>query len=195
MNNKLFLYLGIAAFTLFATILLMIGWGYFNQPARSPYVAQQESPVRGLSSQEIDDLLNGRGAGYARTADLNNYPGPRHALDLQRQLNLSSEQTTQIQLVFERMQAQAKEIGQKIVHREGQFSAAFANGTISETELKSQTEDLALLYGQLRAVHLQAHLQIKPLLSTEQIAEYNTLRGYNDSSNQRPAGQHQGQSH
>lgn len=195
MNKKLFRYVGFTAFTLFATILFMIGWRYFNQPARSPYVAQQESPVRGLSLQEIDDLLNGRGAGYARTAELNNYPGPRHVLDLQRQLKLSPEQIEQIQLVFERMQAQAKDIGQKIVHREGQFSAAFANGTISETELKSQTEDLALLYGQLRAVHLHAHLQIRPLLSAEQTAEYNTLRGYGDSSDQRPAGHHHGQTH
>jgi len=38
--------------------------------------------------------------------------------------------------------------------------------------------ELALLYGELRKTHLQAHLQINPLLSTEQIKKYNQIRGY-----------------
>ena len=68
----------------------------------SPYVEQLDSPVKGLSSEEVDELLNGKGAGYARMAELNGYPGPRHLLDLSSQLNLSAQQTKEIQAVFDR---------------------------------------------------------------------------------------------
>lgn len=41
-----------------------------------PYANQPESPIRGLSPQEVDDLLNGRGAGYARMAELKAIQAP-----------------------------------------------------------------------------------------------------------------------
>jgi hypothetical protein len=195
MPKKILIYVGLATTVVFSSIVLILFSRHLNQAARSPYVGQLDSPVRGLSSQEVDDLLNGRGAGYARTAELNNYPGPRHVLDLRQELSLSPDQETQIQAVFEQMQAKAKHIGQEIVQHEGQFSAAFANKTISEAELQAQTRELASLYGQLRTIHLQAHLQITPLLSTGQIATYNTLRGYSGAPNQPASDGHQHQSY
>ena len=149
-----------------------------NNNFRSPYVEQLDSPVRGLSSSEVDNLLNGKGAGYARTAELNGYPGLRHVLDLSSQLNLSSKQETEIQAAFEQMQSQAKTIGKTIVSKEQELSEAFASGEITNTELEKQTEELARLYGELRKTHLQAHLQINPILSAEQIKKYNQIRGY-----------------
>ena len=145
---------------------------------RSPYVEQLDSPVRGLSSLEVDNLLNGRGSGYARMAELNGYPGLRHVLDLSSQLNLSSQQETEIQAAFEQMQSQAKSLGKTIVSKEQELGESFASGKITNIELEKQTRELAKLYGELRKTHLQAHLQINPILSTEQIKKYNQLRGY-----------------
>ncbi|WP_019503257.1 Spy/CpxP family protein refolding chaperone [Pleurocapsa sp. PCC 7319] len=145
---------------------------------RSPYVEQLDSPVRGLSSEEVDNLLNGRGSGYARMAELNGYPGLRHVLDLSSELKLSAQQETDIQVAFEQMQSQAKTIGKTIVSKEQELGKSFASGKITNTELEKQTEELATLYGELRNTHLQAHLKINPILSTEQIKKYNQLRGY-----------------
>lgn len=145
---------------------------------RSPYVEQLDSPVRGLSSEEVDNLLNGNGAGYARMAELNGYPGLRHVLDLSSELKLSAQQTEEIEVAFEQMQSQAKTIGKTIVSKEQELSEAFASGKITNTELEKQIQELARLYGELRKTHLQAHLQINPLLSTEQIKKYNQIRGY-----------------
>ena len=145
---------------------------------RSPYVEQLDSPVRGLSSSEVDNLLNGKGAGYARMAELNGYPGLRHVLDLSSQLNLSAQQIEEIEVAFERMQSQAKNLGKTIVSKEQELSEAFASGKITNIELEKQTGELAQLYGELRKTHLQAHLQINPLLSAEQIKKYNQIRGY-----------------
>lgn len=150
--------------------------------AQSPYVTQLDSPVQGLSAQEVDDLLNGRGAGYARTAELNSYPGPRHVLDLKQQLSLSLEQEQQVEAIFRQMNTEAKQVGQDIVELEQQFSDTFAQGKVSEAEIEERTQRLALLYGQYRSVHLRPHLKVQQLLSSEQIAKYDELRGYSDLS-------------
>jgi hypothetical protein len=160
----------------------------FSQIPQSPYVNQLSSPVRGLSVQEVDNLLNGRGAGYARMADLNDYPGPSHVLELKKQLNLSAKQTRKIKSAFQKMDAEAKLLGQEIVEREQKLSASFASRTITPTELQFQTQALAVLYGKLRATHLEAHLEITPMLSPEQITTYNTLRGY--ASSEAPSDHH-----
>jgi Spy/CpxP family protein refolding chaperone len=165
-------------------ILSVIGSAVFtysrasSQVVQSPYVKQLSSPVRGLSEQEVDDLLNGRGAGYARMAELNSYPGPAHILEMKKQLNLSAEQTQKIEAAFESMNAEAKRIGKNIVKSEQELSTSFASGTITPGKLQTQTELLAALYGELRATHLKAHLEVTPLLSPRQITAYNTLRGY-----------------
>ena len=160
-----------------------------SQTPRSP-VDQLSSPIRGLSTREVDDLLNGRGAGFARMAEMNDYPGPRHVLDLKEQLNLSAKQTQQVQVAFEKMNVEAKRLGREIVAQEQRLSVAFANKTIAPEKLQTQTEALAMLYGKLRQTHLQAHLEITPLLSSKQIATYNMLRGYTDDKT--PMRQHHG---
>lgn len=144
----------------------------------SPYVADTASPVRGLSAQEVDDLMNGRGAGYARTAELNSYPGPRHALDLADRLALRGDQRARIESIFAAMQAQAKTLGAQIVERERRLSASFAGRGVTEPLLRAQVDTLAELYGALRATHLAAHLETTAVLSHEQIGRYSELRGY-----------------
>jgi Spy/CpxP family protein refolding chaperone len=144
----------------------------------SPYVSQLNSPVRGLSSQEVDDLLNGRGAAYARTAELNSNPGPSHILDMKVEVGLSAEQIKQIETVRQQMQTDARQVGAEIVRREKQLSADFAARKLDDQSLATQTAELGQLYAQYRAIHLKAHLQITPLLTVEQIARYNVLRGY-----------------
>lgn len=152
----------------------------------SPYVAQVTSPVRGLSAQEVADLRAGRGMGYARMAELNSYPGPRHLLDLQKELQLSTEQIAAIHAIFVEMEQQAQSLGQQIITGEEQLGVAFATNTLDETTLQSQVMQLANHYGQLRMTHLQAHLAVTPLLTTAQINAYNALRGYTSSGEQSP---------
>ena len=152
----------------------------------SPYVAQVTSPVRGLSAQEVADLRAGRGMGYARMAELNSYPGPRHLLDLQKELQLSAEQIDAIHAIFMEMEQQAQSLGQQIITGEDQLGVAFATNTLDETTLQRQVMQLADLYGQLRMTHLQAHLAVTPLLTSAQITAYNELRGYTSDGEQSP---------
>lgn len=159
----------------------------FHPSPKSPYVEQTKSPVKGLRAQEIDDLLNGRGVGYARTAELNSHPGPRHVLDLKADLDLTSAQEEVILTVFEDMQSEAQRIGRVIVDQEEALSRAFATEAIAPEILDQRTESLAALYGELRTTHLKAHLDITPLLSAEQIKRYDQLRGYTELSLDTPS--------
>lgn len=156
--------------------------------ALSPYITQVNSPVRGLPAQEVDDLRAGRGMGYARMAELNHYPGPRHLLDLQKELKLSIAQIAAIDAIFTDMQKQAQSLGEQIIAQEARLSAAFASKTLDEASLQSQVMELADLYGQLRMAHLRAHYQVTPLLTPEQIAAYDELRGY--ASGEEPSHMH-----
>ena len=163
-------------------VILLVGAACRGAPAPSPYAGQPDSPVRGLTAQEVADLLAGRGAGYARTAELNSFPGPRHVLDLGPGLDLTAQQRAATQVVFERMQRTAQRLGAEIVARERVLSDAFAARTIAAAQLAAQVDSLGALYARLRAVHLGAHLETTALLRADQVQAYDRLRGYADST-------------
>src|SRR3989304_3196485 len=73
----------------------------------SPYTGLLDSPIRGLSGEEISDLETGAGAGFARAAELNGYPGPRHILDLRDNLDLSEDQRAEVQQPYAAMNGEA----------------------------------------------------------------------------------------
>lgn len=110
------------------------------------------------------DLRAGHGMGFARMAELNSYPGPRHCLsDLQQELQLSAEQVakdlTRTSCV---MEGQAQQLGQQILTLEEQLSTAFASGEIDDEALQTQVMTLADLYGQLWLTHLLPIYRLRP---------------------------------
>jgi hypothetical protein len=111
-------------------------------PAPSPYAPQMGSPVRGLSQQEVENLRDGAGAGLARMAELNGYPGPVHALELRDKLGLSAVQVKQIEELRDATIAQAKSLGDEILGREARLSATFAGRTITEEDMTAQVAQL-----------------------------------------------------
>lgn len=152
------------------------------EPTRSPYGAQDSSEIRGLTPQEIDDLRAGRGAGFARMAELNSYPGPRHVLDMADDLELDASQRLASRRIFEGMQQAAVRLGGEILSREQALSTAFAERRVRSDSLEAESAAIGALYGQLRAVHLRAHVELTALLRPEQIVRYDELRGYHAGS-------------
>jgi len=146
----------------------------------SPYREQHQTGARGLSTQEVDDLVAGRGMGLARAAELNGYPGPRHVLDAARDgtLSLTPEQRLGVQRVFDVMERDAKRLGTRVVDEERALEAAFRGGSITEAELGDRVARLAVIQGELRQVHLRAHVATHALLTQAQRARYAELRGY-----------------
>jgi hypothetical protein len=150
--------------------------------AASPYTGQQERAIKALSDDEVADLLAGRGLGMARAGELNHYPGPMHVLEMRDQLALTPQQVAAVQASFERMSAAAKPLGAELVDRERDLDRAFASGAISRERLAASTAAISDLQGKLRAVHLAAHLETRAVLTADQIARYDMLRGYGDGA-------------
>jgi len=146
--------------------------------AMSPYANQPASPIRGLSAQEYDDLQNGRGMGLARAAELNGYPGPRHVLDLSAQLQLGAGVATEIESLYMTMDTDARRLGAEILANEQVLNQAFERGSATDEQVAALLENLGALYGQLRGVHMRAHVAVRQLLTPAQILIYNQVRGY-----------------
>ena len=148
--------------------------------ADMPYAGQQSRPIKALSDDDIAALQNGEGMGMAKAAELNGYPGPKHVLDLARQLQLTDGQWRGVQAIFDRMSAAAKPLGGELIAQEQALDQLFAKGDITPDRLAAATAAIAELQGRLRAVHLSAHLETRALLNADQIARYQQLRGYSD---------------
>jgi Spy/CpxP family protein refolding chaperone len=129
-----------------------------------------------LNDTQVKQLLAGEGMGMAVPAEANGYPGPKHVLELADALQITPDQRAQIQASFDRMQADARALGQQIVHAEGTLFAAFQSKRIDAAEIERLTMEIATLQAKLRARHLKAHLETVPVLTPEQVARYVSLR-------------------
>jgi hypothetical protein len=174
-RKRRILALGLVA-TLGAAIGLTDGGRATSSDA--PYAGWQARPIKGLTAEQVDDLLNGRGMGLALPAELNGYPGPRHVLDLAARLELSSEQRGRTEALFAEMQARAVVLGEEIVAGEQALDRLFETGRASEPAIQDVTFEIGRLQGELRALHLGYHLAMRDVLTTDQIATYQRLRGY-----------------
>src|SRR6516164_7416934 len=94
-------------------LVVVISLTVFPQFAfvQSPYAGMQTRAIKALSDQQIADLRAGRGMGMALPAELNGYPGPAHVLELADKLELSSDQRSRVQSLFDAMKAEAVPLG------------------------------------------------------------------------------------
>lgn len=160
------------------SLALLVGAAGSAFAADRPYAGFESREIKALSSKQINGLRAGNGMGMALAAELNNYPGPRHVLELSEQIGLSPVQRTRASELFDEMAAQAKRLGERVIEAEKRLDALFAKGEASFDTLRKQTAEIAELNGQLRFIHLRYHIEIRRLLSDAQIAHYGRLRGY-----------------
>jgi Spy/CpxP family protein refolding chaperone len=158
----------------------------------SPYAGQEQRTIKALSDQEIGDLSEGRGMGLAKAGELNSYPGPLHVLQFAEQLGLSDAQRMATDSLYAKMRERAVSIGRQIIEAERTLDRAFADGRIDPATLRSQLDAIAIMQGNLRAVHLETHLAQRSLLTPEQISRYDALRGYGDNRTPHEGHQHGG---
>jgi hypothetical protein len=64
------------------------------------------------------------------------------------------------------------------VEQETALDRLFASRRITREQLAGALEGIGRLQGQLRKVHLEAHLAQTEILTPEQIKRYDELRGY-----------------
>ncbi len=143
-----------------------------------PYATADGDTTYGLSEQQAQRLLTGRGMGLARPAEMNGYPGPMHVLDLADELALTPEQQQQAHSIRERVMTEAPMLGRQIVEKELALDQLFRSGSADATRIDELTHKIGRLRAELRAIHLQAHLVMQRALAVDQIRTYMTARSH-----------------
>lgn len=144
----------------------------------SPYAGFEARAIKSLSDSDLEELRRGGGWGLALAAELNGVPGPAHLLELAAEIPLSADQVAAIRQIFDEMKAEAIAAGARLIAAEEAIEAAFRAGDLDAPRLRALIAEAEAARAELRHVHLSRHLSTPPLLSAEQIARYNTLRGY-----------------
>jgi hypothetical protein len=163
-----------------ALAAVVVGCGASEDPpaaGSNAYSGWEQRGVASLSDEDIDELLSGAGHGYALPAELNDHPGPAHAIDLASELGIDTDQLAEVERIEAVMLERAQELGGLLVDAEWHLDEAFRAGTDPD-EVAELTQRSAAIEAELRSVHLEAHLETTQLLSADQIARYNELRGY-----------------
>ena len=150
----------------------------FAQGGHSRYAGQENREIKALSQEDVQGYLTGEGMGFGKAAELNHYPGPKHVLESARELCLEKEQEDQTKGAYDRMHKLAVSLGRKIVEKERFLDHLFASGKIGAEELQKLTLEIGTLQGELRTVHLKAHLEMRQILTAHQVQRYDELRGY-----------------
>jgi hypothetical protein len=146
--------------------------------AMQPYAGLADRRIKALSEGQIAELRAGRGMALALAAELNGYPGPMHVIEHADALGLTAAQRGTAEALRERMGAEARSLGARIVVLEEELDALFRDGDADVGRLAGLTAQLGSLAGRLREVHLAAHLEMRAALSAAQRDTYAHLRGY-----------------
>ena len=165
-------------FTLLALVLAATPVAADTAHQHSPYAGQEMRDIKALSPEEIADLNAGRGMGLALAAELNGYPGPRHVLDLASELQLTAEQQHRTSELFDAMRQETSALGRQLIEAERALDRLFAEKQATPQSVSAATQTAGAIEGELRAVHLRYHLVMMDVLTAEQVASYNGLRGY-----------------
>lgn len=156
-------------------VLLGIVSSALAQHSHSPKPSSSRDKA---AADKIEQYRAGAGMGYARAAELNHFPGPMHVLELADKLALTDEQRAATKRLMDAHKAQARALGAKLVEAEREVEALFRGGQVEEAALAKAVRSAAALEGEYRLSHLETHRRMRALLTAEQVARYDELRGY-----------------
>lgn len=166
-----------------AGLLLCFGLMVTFSPVQSQPDTAQESadasdvePLQAMPRRQFNNLLEGRGMGQARIADMSGYPGPMHVLEMAEALEISAEQREQTEQIMQRMRSTAQQRGRELIETERKLEALFDGGPVQPSAVDAALLEIANLQARVRAAHLHAHIEQARVMSDEQIAKYTKLR-------------------
>ncbi len=164
----------------FLCCFLFLSFSYVAaaQQKPSPYVGQESRDIKALSDDDIRAYQNGLGMALAKAGELNHYPGPMHVLEFAEPMKLTDAQRQRTEDIRKAMLDDAIPLGKRIIEKERELDRLFATGEIDNARLDAALGEIGRMQGELRAVHLRAHLEQKKILTPEQVAKYDELRGY-----------------
>jgi hypothetical protein len=149
--------------------------------SHQPYAGLQSRSVKAFSEEQLADLREGRGMGFALAAELNGYPGPMHVMEYAEELRLTTSQRTRLEQLVRQMRSEAVTLGSRLIAEETELDRLFATRRITVAALDKTIAAVGQTQARLRATHLRYHLLTAELLTADQMRRYEELRGYTGS--------------
>jgi Spy/CpxP family protein refolding chaperone len=150
--------------------LLIFGSAGIAEEATT-HAGQATQEIKSLSAAEIQGYLEGRGMGLANAAELNGYPGPTHVLELASELQLTPHQRAKAEHLKRSMKA-AVRMGHWLVDAERRLNVLFAKGEADDEKITLLARRIGALDAEIRLVHLRAHIEMRRVLTADQIKKY-----------------------
>lgn len=147
----------------------------------SPYAGFTDRAIKALSADEAAGLEGGEGLGFALAAELNGVPGPLHTLEMAAALALTAEQEAAVRTIESRMKERARALGARILELEAELDQRFAHAQAEAEDVVRLSGAIGAARGELRAVHLVAHLETAAVLDAGQVQGYARMRGYSQT--------------
>ena len=148
-----------------------VSWGQHGHGHEGGHQAAQACAV------EFDKVVGeGRGFGMAFAADQNGYPGPMHVLELKDRLKLTANQEAKAQALMHAMFSESKPKSARLLELEAKLRRLFADRTADVTAVRATVAEVERARGEVRLVHLLAHLKTRELLTEDQRRIYHEAR-------------------
>jgi Spy/CpxP family protein refolding chaperone len=148
-------------------------WGQHGHGAGHE-AGQQAAQV---CAEEFDNVVGqGLGFGMAFAADQNDYPGPIHILELKERLKLSADQEARTQVLLHAMFAESKPKSARLLEAEAKLRRLFAQRAADDAAVRAAVAEVEHARGEVRLVHLLAHLKTRDLLTEDQRRIYHEAR-------------------
>lgn len=150
-----------------------------NAQETAPHAGQATPEIKSLSAPEIQGYLEGREMGLAKAAELNGYPDPAHVLELETQLQLTPHQRAKAEHLKRSMKVAAR-LGHWLVEAERRLNLVFAKGEADDEKITVLVRQIGGLEAEIRLVHLRADIEMRRVLTADQIKQYEQERGSGD---------------
>jgi Spy/CpxP family protein refolding chaperone len=150
-----------------------------NAQETAPHAGQATPEIKSLSAPEIQGYLEGREMGLAKAAELNGYPDPAHVLELETQLQLTPHQRAKAEHLKRSMKVAAR-LGHWLVEAERRLNLVFAKGEADDEKITVLVRQIGGLEAEIRLVHLRADIEMRRVLTADQIKKYEQERGSGD---------------
>jgi Spy/CpxP family protein refolding chaperone len=139
--------------------------------AEEPHAGQATHGIKSLSETEIQGYLEGQEMGLAKAAELNGYPDPAQVLALANQLQLTPQQRAKAEHLIRSMKGAAR-LGHWLVEAERRLNVLFAKGEADDEKITLLARRVGGLEAEIRLVHLRAHIEMRRVLTADQIKKY-----------------------
>lgn len=138
--------------------------------AAVPAAAQSMLPdLAALTPEQVRAIDAGEPFGDDAVAIKAGLPSPSWALEHAEEIGLAPDQVRDITALHDEMVEEAVKIGPRLLELEAELEKQFRTGRVRPGGMKKLVSEIATIEGDLRAIHLEAHLGMRALLTRDQL--------------------------